>query len=57
MFVYVLLCISLCPFKFCNHLEEEERAGCIDFNCLTDFLLLLMLCDFSSRCRGLVGGV
>ena len=28
MFVYVLLCITLCPFLFCNHLEEEEKAGC-----------------------------
>ena len=25
MFVFVLLCITLCPFQFCNHLEEEER--------------------------------
>ena len=31
MFVFVLLCITLCPFKFCNHLEEEERAGCFAF--------------------------
>ena len=22
------LCIILCPIKFCNHLEEEENAGC-----------------------------
>ena len=22
------LCITLCPFLFCNHLEEEEKAGC-----------------------------
>ena len=26
--VFVLLCITLCPFWFCNHLEEEEKAGC-----------------------------
>ena len=26
--VFVLLCIILCPFYFCNHLEEEEKAGC-----------------------------
>ena len=25
VFVFVLLCITLCPFWFCNHLEEEER--------------------------------
>ena len=28
MFVFVLLYIILCPFSFCNHLEEEEKAGC-----------------------------
>ena len=28
MFVFVVLCITLCPFYFCNHLEEEEKAGC-----------------------------
>ena len=27
----VLLCITLCPFKFCNYLEEEERSGCFAF--------------------------
>ena len=27
MFVFVLLCITLCPY-FCNHLDEEEKAGC-----------------------------
>ena len=27
MFVFVLLCITLCPLSFCNHLEEEEKAG------------------------------
>ena len=31
MFVFVLECITLCPFEFCNHLEEEERAGCFAF--------------------------
>ena len=25
---YVLLCVTLCPFWFCNHLDEEVRAGC-----------------------------
>ena len=28
VFVFVLLCITLCPFWFCNRLEEEEKAGC-----------------------------
>ena len=27
MLVFVLLCITLCPFKFCNHIDEEKRAG------------------------------
>ena len=31
MFFFVLLCISLYPFYFCNHLEEEARAGCFTF--------------------------
>ena len=25
MFVFILVCITLRPSKFCNHLEEEER--------------------------------
>ena len=28
MFVFVLLCITLCPFLFYNPLEKEEKAGC-----------------------------
>ena len=28
MFVFVLDCFTLCPFKFCNHIDEEDRAGC-----------------------------
>ena len=28
---FVLLCITLCPFWFCNHLEEEEKTGCFAF--------------------------
>ena len=28
MLVFLLLCITLCPFYFCNHLEEEEKAEC-----------------------------
>ena len=26
MFVFALVCLTLCPFQFCNHLEDE-RAG------------------------------
>ena len=29
--VFVLLCITVCPFYFCNRLEEEEHAGCFAF--------------------------
>ena len=27
MFVFALLSVALCPFLFCNHIEEEEKAG------------------------------
>ena len=38
VFVFVLLCITLCLFYFCNRLEEEENAGCFAF------VVLLMSC-------------
>ena len=44
VFVFVLLCITMCPFYFCNHLEEVEREL---------FALLLM----SYRCHVTVYGV
>ena len=28
VFVFVLLCITLSTVLFCNHLEEEKKAGC-----------------------------
>ena len=28
MFVFVLFSITLCPYYFCNRLEEEEKADC-----------------------------
>ena len=31
MLVFVLVCITLCPFQFCDHLDEKERAGCFAF--------------------------
>ena len=31
MLVFVLVCNTLCPFKFCTHLDEEERSGCFAF--------------------------
>ena len=30
--VFVLVCIALCHFEVCNHLAEEEMAGCTAFN-------------------------
>ena len=29
--VFVSVFITLCPFKFCNYLDEEKRAGNFDF--------------------------
>ena len=46
MFVFVLLYITLCPFYFCNHLEEEEKAGTL--------LLLPYRCSVALP-RGAVG--
>ena len=31
LFVFVLVCNTLCPFYFCNRLEEEENAGSFAF--------------------------
>ena len=31
MLVFVLECIVLCPFEFCNYLDKEERVGCFAF--------------------------
>ena len=38
MFVFVSLCITLCTLYYCNHLEEEEKAGC------STFIVLQMYC-------------
>ena len=37
---FVLICITLCPFSFYNHLDEEERELILSFYCLSDVLLL-----------------
>ena len=29
VFVLCLMYVTLCPFSFCNHLDGEERAGCV----------------------------
>ena len=31
VFVFVLLCITLCLFQFCNHIEKKGRVGCYAF--------------------------
>ena len=56
VFVFVLLCIILCPFKFCNYLEEEEKADRFAIIVLHN-VLLLMMCGSYSRRRGLVCSV
>ena len=52
LFVFVLLCINLCPFLFCNHLEEEEKAVCFAI------IVLQMFCYCKSSVvlpHGIVG--
>ena len=31
MVVFILVCITVCAFQFCNQFEEEDRAGCFAF--------------------------
>ena len=45
LFCYALL-ITLCSFQICNHLEEEEKAGCfaiIDLQMYCYYVLWLFL--------------
>ena len=54
VFVYVLLCINLCPFYFCNHLKDEEKAGCFAIT------VLQMWCYYKCSVafpHGAVGGL
>ena len=51
VFVFVLLCITLCPFYFCNHLEEEEKAGCLAI------IVLQMYCYYKCSVALPHGGV
>ena len=37
--VFVLLCISLCSFYFCKHIDEEENDSCFAL------IVFLMSCD------------
>ena len=39
MLVFVLLCISLCSFYFCQHLGKEENDSCFAL------IVFLMPCD------------
>ena len=41
MLIFVLICITLCSFYFCNHFDEKERAGC--FGCLSVTINVLQL--------------
>ena len=52
MLVFVLVCISACPFKFCNHLDEEERAGC--FACIVFWMYCYCKCSVALP-QGAVG--
>ena len=41
--VFVLLCFTLCALEFCNHLEEEEKAGCfaiIVYRCIVTIIVM-----------------
>ena len=38
-----LVCITLCPFYFCNIFEEEERSGCfalLSYRCIVSVNVL-----------------
>ena len=52
VFVFVLLCNTLCPFWFSNRLIEEEKAGCFAI------IVLHMYCYYKCSValpRGVVG--
>ena len=40
--VFVLLCISLCSFYFCKHIDEEENDSC--------FALIVFLVSCDCKC-------
>ena len=42
MLVFILLCISLCSFYFCQHLDEEENDSC--------FALIVFLMSRDCNC-------
>ena len=57
VFVFVLLCITLCPFYVSNHLEEEERGGApscalllLSYGCLVTVNVLSLFLTVSWVC-------
>ena len=46
--MFVMLCITVCPFLFCNHLEEEKKAGCF-------VLIVLVQGGVLTTCMGAMG--
>ena len=54
LFWYAVL--NKCPFYFCKHLDEEDRAACFTYKC-TLIVWLLVFCVSSSRCHGMVYSV
>ena len=56
MLVFVLLCITSCPFLFCNYFEEEENVNALlllSYICIVSINVLWLF----ARCRGLVCSV
>ena len=53
----VLVCYAVLSVlsSFCNHLTEEEKAGCCYFNCLPDVLWLFECSVSLPHCA--VGGL
>ena len=56
--VLVLVCITLCPFSNCNHLDEEEGTGCfalivflMSCYCLSSVPLLHCAVGWSAVCN------
>ena len=48
--VLVLLCITWCPFFFCNHLDREERAGYFTLIVFLTYLLTYLLMSYDCYC-------
>ena len=44
------MCVTLCPFKFCNHLDGEERVSCF-----AKFVFMVYRDCFVALPRGAIG--